>query len=82
MLSHLSRVFQSSSFNFSAIIPEVNSAKDKLDSILQEETPITVLQSDIESINNISAELSLNSKAVNEIQSLLKKLHCCVERRY
>lgn len=72
VLSHLSRVFQSSSFNFSAIIPEVNSAKDKLDSILQEETPITALQSDIDSINNISAELSLNSKAMNEIQSLFK----------
>lgn len=59
--------------SFSAIVPQVNGTKDKLDQILLEEIPLTKLQSDIDSITNISTELSLSRNRLNEIQTLFKK---------
>lgn len=73
VLSNLSRVFQKDSFCFSSIIPEVNCAKDKLDGILQEETPLFSLQNDIDSFTNISAELSMSPKVMEEVKSLFQK---------
>ncbi|XP_052261749.1 E3 SUMO-protein ligase KIAA1586-like [Dreissena polymorpha] len=73
VLSNLSRVFQRDTFCFSSIIPEINRAKDKLNGILEEETPLVSLQSDIDSYTNISAELSMSPKVMDDLQSLFKK---------
>ena len=73
VLSSLSRIFQKDSLSFSAIVPQVNSTKERLDQLLLEETPLTKLQSDIDSITNISAELSLSKSHLDEIQTLFQK---------
>ena len=72
VLSSLSRIFQDS-LSSSAIVPQVNSTKERLDQLLLEETPLTKLQSDIDSITNISAELSLSKSHLDEIQTLFHK---------
>lgn len=73
VLSHLSRIFQRGSLSFSSIIPEVNATKEKLDKILEEESPLTRLQTDIDSFTNMSAELSLSRNQLEEIQTIFKK---------
>ena len=73
ILSRLSRIFQRDSLSFSSIIPEVNATKEKLDKVLAEETPLTRLQTDIDSFTNMSAELSLSRNQIQEIQTLFDK---------
>lgn len=73
VLSNLSKHFQKDSLNFSTIRPSINHAKDKLRSLLDEETPMKSLQADIDSFTDMCAEIKLSDKELKELQSLFTK---------
>ncbi|VDI55299.1 Hypothetical predicted protein [Mytilus galloprovincialis] len=73
VLADLSKHFQKDSLNFSDIRPSINLAKDKLKKLLEEETPMQSLQTDIDSFSDMCAEIKLNNKELKELQSLFEK---------
>lgn len=73
VLSNLSKHFQKDSLNFSTIRPSINHAKDKLRSLLDEETPMKSLQADIDSFTDMCAKIKLSDKELKELQSLFTK---------
>ena len=72
VLGQLSKTFQKGSVSFAAILPAVNMTKDSLQSLLENETPIEKLQTDIDSFTDMCAEIKMNQKDASEIQSLFK----------
>ena len=73
VLSELSKSFQKDSLNFSAIVPAINLAKEKLTAILDDEIPLTKLTSDFDSLENMCSDLKVSKKEMDELKSLFKK---------
>ncbi|CAG2239555.1 unnamed protein product [Mytilus edulis] len=73
VLADLSKHFQKDSLLIFLISASINLAKDKLKKLLEEETPMQSLQTDIDSFSDMCAEIKLNNKELKELQSLFEK---------
>ena len=73
VLGNLSRCFQKDSLNFSCIRPQIEFTTGQLDDILESESPLNKLASDIDSISMISDELTLSPRAMEELRNLFGK---------
>ena len=73
ILSCLSVLFQRSTVNFSAISPQIDHTKAELMRVSSEKTPLSELQSDIDSYSNLSKELKMSPRDFKETETILDK---------